>query len=244
MNIVDRILNGEFDDENIKVDEGNDPTPDPNEELDLNDVDPDSLEEYLKEGGDPSDLPTLKLPEEDEEVYEEEDEEEGEFSSEEVEDLDSTLNDTPSEEWMNEYAKKNNIEILNEPELAATASVPYVEKPKQSKVREINKKKDTMTTHSADTNNNTPKQSVASTTEHKKRGAPHKLKDNLENVVRFYNEGVGAKQIAEKFGVSVSCVINTLKRNNVAVRPKGRRSNDTESSSSAKPSKYKLKTND
>jgi|GEM_PF-3332362 len=225
MSIVDRILNGEFDDENIKVDEGNDLTPDSDEELD--DID----EVYLDE----------EEEEEEEEFFEE-------IPSEEVEDLNSTTtmsDDTPSEEWMKEYAKKNNIEIVNESELAATASVPYVEKPKQSKVREINKKKDTMTTHSTNVNN-TPKQSVASSTEHKKRGAPHKLKDNLENVVRFYNEGVGAKQIAEKFGVSVSCVINTLKRNNIAVRPKGRRSNDTESSPSpsAKTSQYKLKTND
>lgn len=201
MSIVDRILNGEFDDEDVKMPEDQDPKSSPDENLD----------------------------ESEDEGYES-DEEFEEIPSEEIDDSDSITtmsDDIPSDEWMQEYAKENNIEIVDESDLTMAASAPYVEKPKQSKVREINKKKDTMTTQS----NNTPKQSATTTpatgTDSKKRGAPHKLKDNLDEVIRLYNEGVGAKQIAEKFGVSVSCVINTLKRNNVSIRPKGRRKSET-----------------
>lgn len=201
MSIVDRILNGEFDDEDVKMPEDQDPKSNPDEDLD----------------------------ESEDEGYES-DKEFEEIPSEEIDDSDlitTISDDIPSDEWMQEYAKENNIEIVDESDLITAASAPYVEKPKQSKVREINKKKDTMTTQS----NNTPKQSATTTpaagTDSKKRGAPHKLKDNLDEVIRLYNEGVGAKQIAEKFGVSVSCVINTLKRNNVSIRPKGRRKSET-----------------
>ena len=87
----------------------------------------------------------------------------------------------------------------------------YVERPKQSKVRQVG----------------APQQDQQEQPKAKapqgRRGAPFKLTEHLQEIVRLYDEGVGAKVIAEKFQVSVSCVINTLRRNNVSIRPKGRR---------------------
>lgn len=201
MGIIDRILSGEFDDENEsivakdikKLQNGKSKITDPDEdegELDDEDTPMDDFE----------DLP-----------------------SEEVDDDagDAIISDIPDDEFMREYTLENNIEVFDGPELVGAAPTQYVEKPKQSKVRETGKKQKTMT----DTNNteSTPKQSTTKTPGTKKRGAPHKLGDNTAEVCRLYTEGVGAKVIAEKFGVSVSCVINTLKRNNVTIRPKGRR---------------------
>jgi transposase-like protein len=218
MSIVDRILNGEFDDNNVKMPEYLDPKSIPDK--DSEDVeDTEDTEDTEDEGY-----------ESDDEFYESPDEFE-EIPCEDIDDSDSITkmsDDVPSDEWMQEYVKKNDIKIINEFDLRKAAPAPYIEKPKQSKVREINKNKNTMTTQS----NNAPKQSANTTLNTtdalaSKRGAPHKLKLVLNEVVRLYNEGVGAKQIAEKYGVSVSCVINTLKRNDISIRPKGRRKSET-----------------
>lgn len=209
MGLIDRILNGEFDDENES----------------LAATKPGKLG-GIATGG------KSKITDPDEDEDELDDEEETprddfeDLPSEEVDDCTPQSDDIPDDEFMMEYAVENGIEVIDETELVGTAPAQYVEKPKQSKVREINKKS-TMT----DTTNNTtgtpttPKQSTTKTesTGTKKRGAPHKLAQHTEEVCRLYNENVGAKLIAEKFGVSVSCVINTLKRSGVTIRSKGRR---------------------
>jgi len=222
MSLIDRILNGDFDDEdNVSVpaikthnqrgSEGACSSACP--------IDPDEDEEVATD--------------EDEEVATDEDEEvatEEEFEdipSEEVDDGNTTVimeanSDIPSEEWMKEYMEENDLNV-SEPEPVPTAPTQYVEKPKQSKVREIKK---TMNNETNETPaKTTPKQSATKSADAgtKKRGAPHKLTEHADEVCRLYTEGVGAKTIAEKFSVSVSCVINTLKRNNVTIRPKGRR---------------------
>ena len=210
MSLIDRILNGEFDDESKVVAPANKATA---AQTKPRATDPDEDEEEL----DDEDTPM--------------DDDEGEFDDppfEEVDDqADSDMiqadSDIPSEEWMREYVKENGIEVVDETELVTTAQTQYIEKPKQSKVREIKK---TMSTTENTQETPKPKQSAA-TEGVKKRGAPYKLVEHAEEVCRLYTEGVGAKTIAEKFGVSVSCVINTLKRNNVAIRPKGRRKAST-----------------
>lgn len=205
MGIIDRILSGEFDEENESI------------------VAKDMTE--LQSG-----KAKITDPEEDEDELDDEDTPRDDFEdlpSEEVDDSaeDVTMSDIPDDEFMREYTLENNIEVFDGPELVGAAPTQYVEKPKQSKVRETGKKQKNMTDTNNTTTESTPKQSTtkADTTGTKKRGAPHKLGENTAEVCRLYTEGVGAKAIAEKFGVSVSCVINTLKRNNVTIRPKGRR---------------------
>lgn len=152
---------------------------------------------------DPEDVPTYMDEVDDDEAEEEIDED--------LED-DVADSDVPSEEWEAEYVKEQ--ETDNELEAAASQ---YIEKPKQSKVREIKK-----TTNS--TSENQPKKSTqASDSSMKQRGAPYKLAQHAEEVIRLYNEGVSAKTLAEKFQVSTSCVISTIKRANITLRPKGRK---------------------
>jgi hypothetical protein len=55
-----------------------------------------------------------------------------------------------------------------------------------------------------------------------RRGAPHKLSAVQDEVCTLYNSGAGAKVIAAKYSVSVTCVISTLRRCGVAIRSKGR----------------------
>lgn len=78
-----------------------------------------------------------------------------------------------------------------------------------------------MTTN--DTNTTTPAtpNQVALPTR-KDRGRPSKLKDKVTEIVALYNTGVSAKNIAEQYSVSVSCVLNTLRTSGVAIRAKGR----------------------
>jgi transposase-like protein len=75
-----------------------------------------------------------------------------------------------------------------------------------------------------DTNTNQP--IVETLTEETKsqgrRGAPHKLSAVQDDVCTLYNSGAGAKAIAAKYGVSVTCVISTLRRCGVTIRSKGR----------------------
>lgn len=208
MSLIDRILNGDFDDED--------------------DVSIPAIKTHNHRGSEGTCSPARSVdPDEDEELVTDEDEEFEDLPSEDIDDKDSTVimeesSDIPSEEWMKEYMEENDLDV-SEPEPVPTAPTQYVEKPKQSKVREIKK---TMTNETNETPaQTTPKQSATKSADSgtKKRGAPHKLTEHAEEVCRLYNEGVGAKTIAEKFSVSVSCVINTLKRNNVTIRPKGRR---------------------
>ena len=244
MSLIDRILNGEFDDKNIKVNEGNNPMPDPNEKFNPNDVDPYRFKEHLHQEGefDPNNVDADSLEEYLNQEAEEEEEEEimtdegfedslseeiDEEIDEEVDEEDTAViveasSDIPSEEWMKEYMKESKL-YVSKSESAPTAPTQYVEKPKQSKVREINK---TMNNETNETTvQTTPKQSATKSADAstKKRGAPYKLTEHANEVCRLYTEGVGAKTIAEKFSVSVSCIINTLKRNDVTIRPKGRR---------------------
>ena len=156
----------------------------------------------------------LDLAPEDVPTYMDEVDDDDEAEEEVDEDLEDDVadSDVPSEEWEAEYVKEQ--ETDNELEAAASQ---YIEKPKQSKVREIKK-----TTNS--TSDNKPKQSTqASDSSMKQRGAPYKLAQHAEEVVRLYNEGVSAKTLAEKFQVSTSCVISTIKRANITIRPKGRK---------------------
>lgn len=223
MSLIDRILNGDFDDERDSVPSiktsgvrgaaGAKPHP----QNPIDDPMGDEEEEDSSESEDPT-----------EEEGEDEEFEEG--PSEDVDDMEVDViveveSDVPSDEWMQEYAEENGLDIES-PEPVLAAPTQYVEKPKQSKVREINNNKNMTTENTNNPVQNTPKRSATKTsTDTKKRGAPYKLVEHAEEVCRLYNEGVGAKTIAEKFGVSVSCVINTLKRNNIAIRPKGRRKN-------------------
>lgn len=191
--MIDRILNGEFDDNDKEIE----------------------IEDCLVPDPDDDDEPSVDEGEEDmEEIPEEDDDIE---DSSEV-DLDRDL---PSEEFCLDYMEQNEIEV--EPEMAM---------PKNSTFK--NTVKETKETNKMDTNTKTtPKNSAATpsapisseeTNAKRGRGRPLKLAgDNAKEAVRLYNEGVGAKVIGEKFGVSVSCVINCLKANNVAIRPKGRR---------------------
>jgi DNA-binding NarL/FixJ family response regulator len=55
-----------------------------------------------------------------------------------------------------------------------------------------------------------------------RRGAPHKLGSVQAEVCELYAAGASSKIIAAKYGVSVTCVISTLRRCGVAVRSKGR----------------------
>lgn len=208
MSLIDRILSGEFDDDSKKPVPAKSVTKQSKPKATDPDEDEDELddEDTPMDGGDEfEDLPSEEV-------------DDGANS-----DTIEANSDIPSDEWMMEYAKENGIEIVDETELVTTAQTQYIEKPKQSKVREIKK---TMSTPESTQETSKPKQSTA-TEGTKKRGAPYKLVEHAEEVCRLYTEGVGAKTIAEKFGVSVSCVINTLKRNNVAIRPKGRRKAST-----------------
>ena len=206
MGLIDRILNGEFDDENES----------------LAATKPGKLGGIVTGG-----KSKITDPEEDEDELDDDEEtprdDFEDLPSEEVDDCTPHSNDIPDDDFAKEYALDNGIEIIDETELVGAAPAQYVEKPKQSKVREINKKKTMKDTTNNTPDTTTPKQSTTKATGTKKRGAPHKLAEHTEEVCRLYNENVGAKLIAEKFSVSVSCVINTLKRAGVAIRPKGRR---------------------
>lgn len=204
MSIIDRILNGEFDEDNdsIRADDCLVPG-----EMDEDQVDegPDIDED----DGDYDDDEHDDLPEEDDE---------------DIEDSYTIDDDVPSDEYCEEYMKENNIS--DEPVLVAPKN--SMERKKETKMDSKNNKSTASVPNNSASSSETPKQTTApastSSTETKRgRGRPHKLAANASEVVSLYNEGVGAKTIAEKYGVSVSCVINCLKSQKVEIRPKGRR---------------------
>jgi len=197
--MIDRILNGEFDDDSkLDIETQDCLVPDPD----------DDDEPSVDEGDDEME----DIPNEDDDVED----------STEV-DLDRDL---PSEDFCLDYMEHNEIEA--EPELAMPKNSTFknpVKETKETKKMEANTK---TTPKNSTATPATPATSAPTSSEGAKakrgRGRPLKLNGaNAEEAVRLYNEGVGAKVIGEKFGVSVSCVINCLKANNVSIRPKGRR---------------------
>lgn len=182
--IIDRILNGELDDNSTTPETDNCIVPDSE---DVEDADTSSDEDDDNEDfEDPTDLD----------------------------------DDLPSEEYCDEYMKENNIENdALEVRNSVFKTPPTEPKTKKETVK--------MTTTDTSTNDEkTPKNSTAQTTESGKRGRGRPLKltgEQADETVRLYNEGVGAKTIAQKWGYSVSCVLNCLKARNVQIRGKGRR---------------------
>lgn len=202
MSIIDRILNGEFDEDNDSIRADDCLVPGEYDE-DKVDEGPDIDEDDADYDGDEH---SDDLPEEDDE---------------DIEDTVDHDDDVPSEEYCEEYMKENSI-----------SAEPVLEMPKRTvtKTKEVsmNSKSGNTGNNNSASNSETPKKTTApatpSTTGEKRgRGRPHKLAANASEVVSLYNEGVGAKTIADKFGVSVSCVINCLKSQKVEIRPKGRR---------------------
>lgn len=196
--LIDRILNGEFND-----DEGDNTLP---SEVILN-VDPDPAEDDEEVDGDWDDGEFEEIP------------------SEEIEDeygpYDNTSSDDPTEEWTPSGSEALASAMAEE----ETQKMAYVEMPKQAKTRNTGN----TNMEPDDTKTELPKQSVTETkTNQGRRGAPHKLKEHMDEVSRLYQEGVNAKLLAEKYGVSVSCVINSLKRAGVEIRSKGRQKTKSE----------------
>jgi hypothetical protein len=200
MSIVDRILKGEFDD--------NDKKPKVAAEA----VDPEEFEEE-EEG------------KEDEETEEEEDEEVNtDSTSPEIEEEEDFYDpDAPSSEFMADYAKENAGEVLEDITPTKNRSI-YIEGPKQSLAPD-NKPMQNVPTPKAEKPKAAPKQSTTKETPVKssRKGPPYKLVAESEEVCRLYNEGVRAQLIAQQFNVSITCVINCLSRAGVTIRPKGRR---------------------
>lgn len=204
MSIVDRILNGEFDD--------NDKKPKVAAEA----VDPEEVEEEEVE------------EEEDEEVNT--DDSSPEIDEEEEEDFYDP--DAPSSEFMADYEKENVGEVLEDITPAKNRSV-YIAGPKQSLTPDNKPMQDAPTPKvekiKVEKTKSTPKQSTTKepTTKASRKGPPYKLVAESEEVCRLYNEGVRAQLIAQQFNVSITCVINCLSRNGVTIRPKGRRKQNT-----------------
>lgn len=82
-----------------------------------------------------------------------------------------------------------------------------------------NEKENTMTT---DNTNSNPTANPVTLETTKKRGRPSKLSASAAELTSLYNSGVSAKTLAEKYSVSVSCVLNTLRSNGITIRAKGR----------------------
>ena len=210
MSSVDRILKGEFDD--------NDKKPKVAAEA----VDPEEFEEEEEEG------------EEAEETEEEEDEEVNtDSTSPEIEEEEDFYDpDAPSSEFMADYAKENAGEVLEDITPTKNRSI-YIEGPKQSLTQDNKPMQDVPTPKAekpkVEKPKAAPKQSTTKETPVKssRKGPPYKLVAESEEVCRLYNEGVRAQLIAQKFNVSITCVINCLSRAGVTIRPKGRRKQNT-----------------
>jgi hypothetical protein len=145
----------------------------------------------------------------------EDDEDDGESDFEDPTDLDDDL---PSEEYCDEYMKENNIENADL-QVRNSLFKNLVSTPTPKETVKMN-------TPANDTDTNKPKNSTTPSAPDVKRGRGRPLKltgDQADETVRLYNEGVGAKTIAQKWGFSVSCVLNCLKSRNVQIRGKGRR---------------------
>ena len=207
MNIVDRILKGEFDDNEKKP------------KVAAEAVDPEEVEE--DEEGEEEEI---EEDEEDEEVdtdktsHEIDEEEEEEFYDP----------DAPSSEFMADYAKENAGEVIEDITPAKNRSI-YVAGPKQSLTPDNKLMEDApapkVEKTKVEKTKSAPKQSTTKepTTKSSRKGPPYKLVAESEEVCRLYNEGVRAQLIAQQFNVSITCVINCLSRNGVTIRPKGRR---------------------
>lgn len=218
--IVDRILSGEFDDEELdEVQLSGSPTPSTSN----------SVNYAEEEDGDPGDEDDYD--DEDQTVTEEEDMEEEELEEllEEVEEVEEVWDERLS--WLLNRVLKDRIEELEDKD--DTDYSNYVSKPeslpltRKQKVSKPKKEPKTMTNKSkpattATLSPPTKPSLAAKTTEG--RGRPHKLAAHFKELVRLYAEGLSTKAIAEQYKVSVACVITSLKLNGATIRPKGRRS--------------------
>ena len=203
MNIVDRILKGEFDDNEKKP------------KVAAEAVDPEEVEE----------------DEEGEEEVEEDEEVDTDDSSPEIDEEEEEEfydPDAPSSEFMADYAKENAGEVIEDITPAKNRSI-YVAGPKQSLTPDNKLMEDApapkVEKTKVEKTKSAPKQSTTKepTTKSSRKGPPYKLVAESEEVCRLYNEGVRAQLIAQQFNVSITCVINCLSRNGVTIRPKGRR---------------------
>lgn len=191
MSIIDRILSGDFDEENDSIEATAHPS----------DARPDSDEEEESPAVDPDN--------DDEEPFEDEvDPEEEQEENEEDEDLEDDISnsadaDVPSVEYCAEYVRQQDL----------IGAAPKCSTVKTKEAKPAKPK-----------NSTNP---IVDPAVKRGRGRPHKLTAHAAEVTRLYEEGVGTKALAEKFGVSVSCVINCLKVNNIQVRPKGRQRKST-----------------
>jgi len=78
-----------------------------------------------------------------------------------------------------------------------------------------------------DLNNNSSDVQLQEPSKSGRRGAPHKLGPVQAEVCELYATGASSKAIAAKYGVSVTCVISTLRRCGVTIRSKGRQRPDS-----------------
>lgn len=213
MNIVDRLLNGEFDD---------------NDDVSIQSTRTSSVrgEKGTFAKPDPAPKPEPEEDEEEDISDEEWDESDWEVDVEsDIEDGAVVLHDpdVPSEEYCKNIMASMDPDTVSEPELAGTPKNSEFKKPKKTMSTTPQKttpaKTVTPTPTQADASA-TPKNSTAENT---KPGRPAKLSAHTDEVVRLYNEGLSAKGIADQYSVSISCVFNCLKAAGVAIRPRGRR---------------------
>jgi len=211
--VIDRILNGDFDDDDNKIDIKDCLVPDPDED----------------------DEPSVDEGEEDMEEFLDDDSEDYTDDTEEDYSEANSDSDLPSEEFYADYIKQSKTEAGSKAMTPKNSiSKNTMKDTKETEKMNTNTKttpKNSATTTTQNvfspTTASTSKPGTVLAKENKgKRGRGRPLKmdgTNAEEVVRLYSEGVGAKAIGEKFNVSVSCVINCLKSRNIAIRPKGRR---------------------
>jgi len=207
VSIIDRILNGEFDEDNDSVRADNCLVPG------------DYEEEFTDEGDEYSDDESDSAYDPDEELDDLPDEDD-----EDLEDSTDLDRDVPSDDFCEDYMKENNSNaelVMNSPK-SSTIKPKETNQMNPKNVKNVNPSNNPAP--EAPKNTSAPAPAPATPSGEKRgRGRPHKLAAQSADVVKLYSEGVGAKTIAEKFGVSVSCVINCLKANNIEIRPKGRR---------------------
>lgn len=203
MNIVDRLLNGEFEDDN--------------EEISIQSTKTSSMRGSKGTFAKSQPAPTPD-PDEDEETDEDEQEwDESDWEIETGEDIDDSVvisdPDMPSEEYCRKVMQSIDPDSVVEEEVASA--------PKNSEFK--NKKKAMSTPETPKTKPTVDSNPKNSTAENIKPGRPAKLSAHTDEVVRLYNEGLSAKGIADQYSVSISCVFNCLKAAGVAIRPRGRR---------------------
>lgn len=214
--IVDRILSGEFDDEELdQVQLSGSPTPSTSNSVNYaedEDGDPGDEDEYDDDDDD----------DEDQTVTEEEDMEE-----DELEELLEEVEDRVLEDRIEELEDEDDTDYSNyvpRPESLPLSKKQKVLKTKKEPKTMKNKSKSTLAS-TATLSPPTKPSLAAKTTEG--RGRPHKLTAHFKEIVRLYTEGLSTKVIAEQYKVSVACVIASLKLNGATIRPKGRRKQNT-----------------